>query len=123
MQQRKPQIVVATARPQTANSTQQYIRKPQVLVAKNTNNTTNNTTYDNDDIPKLKTVRPDLSRRIQQERAALGWTQKDLATKACVQLAVVTEFESGKALNNNTEIQKILKTLEAGAKAKNSGEK
>lgn len=116
MQQRKPQIVVATNRPQTANSTQQYIRKPQVVVASSANKVED----EKDDTPKLKAVRQDLSRRIQQERTALGWTQKELATNACVQLVVVNEYESGKALNNQTEIQKILKALEAGARAKNN---
>jgi ribosome-binding protein aMBF1 (putative translation factor) len=120
MQPRKPQIVVATARPQTVNTTGQHARKPQVVVAKS--NIGNTSTYqskdDNDDIPKLKTVRQDLTKRIQQERTALGWTQKDLATKAQVQLAVVNEYESGKAINNQAEIQKILKALEAGAKEK-----
>ncbi len=121
MQPRKPQIVVATARPQTANSTQQNARKPQVVIAKsNIGNTINQTKDDNDDIPKLKTVRQDLSKRIQQERTALGWTQKELATKAQVILAVVNEYESGKAINNQVEIQKILKALEAGAKEKNN---
>jgi hypothetical protein len=38
-------------------------------------------------------------------------------------LVVVNEYESGKALNNQTDIQKILKALEAGAKANNAKEK
>jgi ribosome-binding protein aMBF1 (putative translation factor) len=117
MQPRKPhQIVVATNNPKTTDFSQQYIRKPQVVVASTFSKKVED---DKDDTPKLKTVRPELSKRIQQERTALGWTQKELATKACVQFAVVNEYESGKALNNQMDIQKILRALEAGAKEKN----
>jgi ribosome-binding protein aMBF1 (putative translation factor) len=120
MQPRKPhQIVVATNKPKTADPAQQYVRKPQIVVASSSNKVED----EKDDTPKLKTVRPELSKRIQQERTALGWTQKELATKACVQLVVVNEYESGKALNNQTDIQKILKALEAGARANNAKEK
>jgi len=70
-----------------------------------------------EDDAKPKTVRVDVSNRIRNDRTRLGWTQKELAQKAQVQHNIITEYESGKANNNQGEIQKILKALDQGLRS------
>jgi ribosome-binding protein aMBF1 (putative translation factor) len=77
---------------------------------------------DPNDPKKPHTVRHDLSDRIKKERATLGWTQKELAQKACLQASIVNDYESGKAITNQGEIQKILKALDAGLRDKKKSE-
>jgi ribosome-binding protein aMBF1 (putative translation factor) len=117
MQPRKPQIVtfpVSNPQKNTANT------KSRTNYNSGSNSNTNR---DADEINKPKQVRPEVSDRIRRERTLLNWTQKDLAGKAGIQLNIVTEYESGSAINNQTEIQKILKALETGLREKAKQEK
>ncbi|KAJ3077759.1 multiprotein-bridging factor 1 [Rhizoclosmatium hyalinum] len=52
----------------------------------------------------VKKVNLSVSKAIQQGRQAKQMTQKDLATKINEKPTVVTEYESGKAVNPNQQI-------------------
>ena len=69
---------------------------------------------DENDNQKTRTVKPEVSAQIRNDRIALGWKQQELANKAQVQLAVITEYENGKAIHTQNEFQKIRKALDAG---------
>lgn len=52
-----------------------------------------------------------LQAQIQQARVEKGWSQKDLANKANVQIQVVQSYENGTAVINKAELQEMSKAL------------
>jgi ribosome-binding protein aMBF1 (putative translation factor) len=80
--------------------------KPKVVSKPKDNN--------DDDTPKIRTVKQEVSAQIRNDRVALGWKQQELANKAQVPIAAITEYENGKAIHNQGEYQKIRKALDAG---------
>ncbi len=71
---------------------------------------------DENDIPKIKHVKPEIVARIKTQRQQLCWTRDELAKKACVNVHIVAEYENGTAVVNGDLQQKILVTLEKGMK-------
>ncbi|ATZ81032.1 HTH XRE domain-containing protein [Bodo saltans virus] len=71
---------------------------------------------DDNDIKKLHTVKPDISRRIVSERTKLGWTQNDLAKQSCVNINIIKNYENGTAVIDGKIQQSILVTLEKESK-------
>jgi putative transcription factor len=64
-------------------------------------------------VKPLATVSVELKTAIQQARIAMKMSQKDLASKMCVPVAVIHTYENGTAIPNNAfiaQIEKILKT-------------
>ena len=56
-------------------------------------------------------VSQDIRKHIQQQRCALGWTQKQLAQKCNLQVSIINEIETGKAKYNPAHINKIKRIL------------
>lgn len=54
--------------------------------------------------------------RVQELREALGWSQRDLAEKAGVRQATVSQAESGKGVNLAT-LEKLADALDVNASA------
>lgn len=52
-----------------------------------------------------------ISLKIQQKRVAKKWTQKQLAEACHLHVSVIKRYESGKGTINNSELQKIYKSL------------
>lgn len=74
---------------------------------------------------ELKHKQIDLSvgKWIQKGRQAKEMSQKDLATKICEKIQVVTEYESGKAVNPNPQILgKMERVLEIKLRGKDKGQ-
>ena len=65
---------------------------------------------DNDDLKHDK-ITLELRVKIQQGRASQKWTQKDLANRCNLPVTVINEIESGKAIYNPQQINKIKKIL------------
>lgn len=65
---------------------------------------------DNDDLKHDK-ITLELRVKIQQGRASQKWTQKDLANKCNLPVTVINEVESGKAIYNPQQINKIKRIL------------
>jgi len=63
------------------------------------------------DCGKIKRVGRETGIQLQQARAALKLTQKDLAQKMNVPLTVVSSWENGTAVHNGAMIQKFKKHL------------
>ncbi len=59
----------------------------------------------------LPTVSVELKVAIQQARLAMKMSQKDLAAKMCVPVAVIHTYENGTAIPNNAFVAKIEKIL------------
>ncbi len=113
MTSKLPQIVVASSpRPKTSEIGGQRTKKPQKVVA----SLSSKTDEEKDDMPKFKKISDDISKRIQQGRTRLGLTQKQLAEKVSLLTNVIADYETGKAIHNRAEIQKILSVLESNAK-------
>ena len=70
---------------------------------------------------KVKTVDPAVSRAIQQARQRLGKTQKELATDISERIQVVTEYESGKAIPNQTILGKFERVLKVKLRGQGIG--
>ncbi|RWS32005.1 Endothelial differentiation-related factor 1-like protein [Leptotrombidium deliense] len=68
------------------------------------------------------TVALDVSKIIQQARQAKGLTQKDLATKICEKIQVVTEYEAGKAIPNQQILAKMERALGIKLRGKEKGQ-
>ena len=65
---------------------------------------------DNDDLKHDK-ITLELRVKIQQGRASQKWTQKDLANRCNLPITVINEIESGKAIYNPQQINKIKRIL------------
>ena len=53
----------------------------------------------------------ELRVKIQQGRASQKWTQKDLANRCNLPVTIINEIESGKAIYNPQQINKIKRIL------------
>ena len=65
---------------------------------------------DNDDLKHDK-ITLELRVKIQQGRSSQKWTQKDLANRCNLPVTVINEIESGKAIYNPQQINKIKRIL------------
>uniref|UniRef100_A0A6C0CEQ4 HTH cro/C1-type domain-containing protein n=1 Tax=viral metagenome TaxID=1070528 RepID=A0A6C0CEQ4_9ZZZZ len=65
---------------------------------------------DDDDLKHDK-ITLELRVKIQQGRASQKWTQKDLANRCNLPVTVINEIESGKAIYNPQQINKIKRIL------------
>ena len=63
----------------------------------------------------IETMSP-IRLRVQELREALGWSQRDLAEKAGVRQATVSQAESGKGVNLAT-LEKLANALDVNAAA------
>ncbi|XP_015791461.1 endothelial differentiation-related factor 1 homolog [Tetranychus urticae] len=68
------------------------------------------------------TVPLDVGKLIQKARQDKGWTQKDLATKICEKVQVVTEYENGKAIPNQQVLAKMERNLGMKLRGKEKGQ-
>jgi putative transcription factor len=59
----------------------------------------------------IPTVGLSLGQRIQQARAAKGWSQKDLAMRISEKAQVVQQYEQGKAIPNSAVLAKMEQAL------------
>ena len=59
----------------------------------------------------VQTVSLNVSQQIQKARIAMKMTQKQLAEKAMVNVKVISDYESGKAIPNEQIKRKIEKAL------------
>lgn len=66
---------------------------------------------DSDNPEAPKTLGLTVAKRIQQGRVSKNLTQKQLAQKINVKPQVITEYETGKAIPNQTILNKIARTL------------
>ena len=64
-----------------------------------------------DDDLKHDKITIELRVKIQQGRASQKWTQKDLANRCNLPVTVINEIESGKAIYNPQQINKIKRIL------------
>ena len=60
---------------------------------------------------KHKKIPDDIRKKIQQKRGELNMTQKQLAQKINIQVSIINEIETGKALYNHKHINKIKRIL------------
>lgn len=67
---------------------------------------------------KPNTVDKTFSDRMQKERLILGWTRKDLARNAGLTESVIALYETGKAVKNDQEMNKIQRCLNQHLKNK-----
>jgi len=58
-----------------------------------------------------KKVPPEIRKQIQHKRGELKWTQKQLAQKINLQVSVINDIETGKAMYNPQHITKIRRAL------------
>ena len=65
---------------------------------------------DNDEL-KHKKVPTEIRKQIQQKRCSLKWTQKDLGQRTNLQVSIINEIETGKAIYNPQHINKIKRAL------------
>ena len=56
-------------------------------------------------------VSHNMAQTIQQARVGKGLTRKELAERLNVKVAVITEYETGKAIPNNMLLQKLSRVL------------
>ena len=61
-----------------------------------------------DDDLKHKKVPNEIRVKIQQARASLKYTQKQLALKCNLPISVINDIETGKAIYNHKHINKII---------------
>ena len=71
---------------------------------------------------KHEKVSMDVGKLIQKGRQAKGMTQKDLATKICEKIQVITEYECGKAVPNQAILGKLERALEMKLRGKDKGQ-
>tara|TARA_A100001015_G_scaffold103026_1_gene114365 strand:- start:668 stop:1024 length:357 start_codon:yes stop_codon:yes gene_type:complete len=60
---------------------------------------------------KHKKITPELKQQIIQSRCALSLTQKQLAQKCNFSLQIINDIETGKAIYNHVQINKIKRVL------------
>jgi len=77
--------------------------------------------YDGDDIPKIKKVSTSLKTNLMNARQSKGWTQKELAQRINEKPTVISQYESGQAIPNNTIINKLEKVLGTKIREPKSG--
>ena len=65
---------------------------------------------DNDELSHTK-ISPELRKQIQQKRSSLGLTQKQLAQRVNFPVSIINEIETGKAIYNPQQINKIKRFL------------
>lgn len=65
---------------------------------------------DNDELTHKK-VSNDIRKQIQLRRCELKWTQKELAQKVNLQVSLINDIESGKAVYNPQHINKLKRVL------------
>ena len=65
---------------------------------------------DNDELSHTK-ISADIRKQIQQKRSALGLTQKQLAQKVNFPVSIINEIETGKAIYNPQQINKLKRFL------------
>lgn len=70
----------------------------------------------------VKKVDPQLRVRIQKARQELNWTQQDLAQKMNERVSVVTDYESGRAVQEERVIVKFEKALGQHLRGAKAGE-
>ena len=58
-----------------------------------------------------KKVGMELRKQIQQKRSSLGMTQKQLAQRVNFPVSIINEIETGKAIYNPQQINKIKRFL------------
>ena len=64
-----------------------------------------------DEIIKPKKIDINLKKAIQQARLSNKISQKELASKMCVPVQTIINYENGKAIPNNQFISKLERTL------------
>ena len=98
---------------------------PVVVKKKNTKNSTNTQKKTNPQNQKIKNIEkrveeddlkhkkitPELKQKIIQGRCSQKLTQKELAQKCNFPLQVINEIETGKAIYNHQQINKIKRIL------------
>lgn len=67
---------------------------------------------EDDGIPKLHIVKSSVKDRIKNDRNEFGWTQSQLDQLASVPKNTVQSYESGKAVIDPINQQRILKVLD-----------
>ncbi len=65
---------------------------------------------DNDELSHTK-ISLELRKQIQQKRSSLGMTQKQLAQRVNFPVSIINEIETGKAIYNPQQINKIKRFL------------
>lgn len=60
---------------------------------------------------RVEKVSHNLSQTIQQTRASKGWSRKEFAQRLNVKESIVADYETGKAIPNNTIMQKMSRVL------------
>lgn len=93
-----------------------FTKKPKEIIKKeNTPRPAGNkelTRLMEDDIPKLNKMTREYSLAITNGRAAMGFSQKDLAQRLSVKDTVIKEYENCQVANFNMGfLKKILRTL------------
>ena len=64
-----------------------------------------------EEIIKPKKIDANLKKAIQQARLSNKLSQKELASKMCVPVQTIVNYENGKAIPNNQFISKLERTL------------
>ncbi len=77
--------------------------------------------YDGDEIPRIKKVSTSLKTNLINARQSKGWTQKELAQRINEKPNVISQYESGQAIPNNTVINKLEKALGTKIRGSKSG--
>jgi len=60
---------------------------------------------------KHNTVESDFSKKVQQKRLSMGFTQKQLATKLNMPVQTISDIENGKAKYNPQVVNKIKRII------------
>ena len=60
---------------------------------------------------KHKKVSPELRKQLQQTRSSMGLTQKQLSQRVNFPVSVINDIETGKAIYNHQQINKIKRSL------------
>jgi len=63
-------------------------------------------------LPQPHKIDSDFAKTIITERMVRGWTRKDLAQKAFLSEAVISDYETGKAIKNTNEMNKIQRAFQ-----------
>ena len=64
-----------------------------------------------EEIPVISTLGGEEGKKIQQARAAKGWTQKDLAMRVGVQANVIRDYETGNVVPDREILNKLNRAL------------
>lgn len=63
------------------------------------------------DVPRVSKIGTDFSKKMVEGRLARGWTRKQLAVQSNLTESVITAYETGKAVKNSEEMNKIMKAF------------